>query len=88
MKIIADVLTTARDYGVEEGGVGVTTLLRKANLPHSRLSHMLKKLVSSGLLEMSIEERGSKYRISEKGMRFLEAYSRFEEFSHSFGLRI
>ena len=88
IRIIADVLTTARDFGAIEDGVGVTTLLRKANLPYSRLVRILKDLVSSGLLERSIQERGNKYRISEKGLRLLEAYSNFEDFARSFGLRI
>jgi len=88
VRIIADVLSTARDFGGPAGGVGVTTLLRKANLPYSRLVRMLKDLVSSGLLEQSVQERGNRYKISEKGLRLLEAYSNFEEFARSFGLRI
>ncbi|MBI2183494.1 MAG: transcriptional regulator [Thaumarchaeota archaeon] len=87
MKIIADVLITVRDFGANEGGIGVTILLRKANVPYSRLVRILKDLVSSGLLEQSIVERGSRYKISQKGLHFLDGYEKFSEFAQSFGLR-
>ncbi|MEM2338883.1 MAG: DUF4364 family protein, partial [Nitrososphaerales archaeon] len=77
-----------RDYGNNGEGVGVTTLLRKANLSYSRLMKILKELVKSGLLEEIAQDKSSKYRISEKGLEFLEVYSRFEEFAQSFGLRL
>lgn len=88
MKIIADVLITTRDYAAEEDGVGITTILRKANVPYSRLVHILKELVSSGLLEQSLVQRGSRYRISQKGLSFLAGYEKFSEFAQSFGLGV
>lgn len=88
MRIVAAVLTTARDYGNNNEGVGVTIILRKANLSYGRLIRILKELVSSGLLEEMGKIRGSRYRISEKGIIFLREYSRFEEFAQSFGLRL
>lgn len=87
IKIIADVLATARDYSGDEG-VGVSVILRKANLSYSRLVKILDSLVSSGLLEEVEKKRGSKYKISSKGLEFLEVYSKFEEFAQSFGLRL
>ncbi|MFQ6011882.1 MAG: winged helix-turn-helix domain-containing protein [Nitrososphaerales archaeon] len=87
MRIIADVLSAARDLG-KESGVGVTILLRRANLSHSRLVILLSDLVKSGLLVMEPYQRGSRYRISPQGLQFLEAYRRFEDFAHAYGLRI
>jgi len=40
--------------------------------------------MQSGLLY----EDSSKYRISEKGMEFLKAYSDFKGFADTFGLRV
>lgn len=88
VRIIADVLSTARDYGNGEEGVGVTLLLRKANLSYARLLRILHDLVSSGLMEEIPYERGSRYRINERGLKFLQAYAAFEEFAQSFGLRL
>ena len=88
VKIIADVLSTARDSNTAGVGVGVTTLLRKGNMSYNRMSKLLSELVGSGLLLEVNGEKISKYRISDKGMQFLAAYSSFENFAQSFGLRL
>ncbi len=53
MKIIGDILATTRDDLQDEDGATVTYLIRKANISHSRISRILKTLVSQGLLERS-----------------------------------
>jgi len=88
VRIIADVLSTARDMNTEGNGVGVTILLRKGNMSYSRMSKLLSELVGSGLLLELNGEKISKYRISEKGIQFLAAYHQFEDFAQSFGLRL
>jgi len=88
VRIIADVLSTARDLNTEGNGVGVTTLLRKGNLSYTRMSKLLSELVGSGLLVELNKDKISKYMISEKGIQFLAAYSSFEDFAQSFGLRL
>jgi predicted transcriptional regulator len=87
LRIVVDILTIARDADSEKG-VGITTLLRKGNISYSRLSRLLKDLVRCGLIEEVNAERGVRYRISDQGRQFLMAYSRFEEFVQSFGLRL
>ena len=86
VSIIADILSTAKQYSYEgyESGATVTHLIRKANVPHQRLSSMVSTLTQSGLLY----EDATKYRISEKGMEFLKAYIEFKGFAETFGLRI
>lgn len=86
VSIIADILSTARQYSFEgyDNGATVTHLMRKANVPHQRLSSIVSTLTQSGLLK----EDSSKYRISEKGIEFLKAYSEFKGFAESFGLKI
>ncbi|HSG83969.1 MAG: winged helix-turn-helix domain-containing protein [Nitrosopumilus sp.] len=88
MKIIGDILATTRDDLQDEDGASVTYLIRKANISHSRISTILKTLVSQGLLE-KVDSRGSnKYKISENGREFLQAYYTFTNFADNFGLNI
>jgi len=88
MKIIGEILSTTRDDLQDENGATVTYLIRKANISHSRISNLLKTLVSQGLLER-IESQGSKkYKISQNGREFLQAYYSFTNFADNFGLSI
>ena len=88
VKIIADVLSTARDMNTEGAGVGITTLLRRGNMSYVRMTKLLSELVGSGLLVALDREKISKYVISDKGLQFLAAYYQFEDFAQSFGLRL
>ena len=87
-RIIADVLSTARDMNTEGTGVGITTLLRRGNLSYGRMTKLLSELVGSGLLVEVNGERISRYMISERGIQFLSIYANFEDFASSFGLRL
>lgn len=88
--IVADVLTAARDAGTADDGVGITTLIRKGNLPYSRMTKLVIDLVGAGLLIETNqgEEKVSRYKISEKGIKFLHTYVQFDEFAQTFGLRL
>ena len=88
VSIIADILQIARECSYErsEGGATVTYLIRKANVPHQRLSNIVTVLKQGGLLQEMPKE--SRYRISEKGLAFLHAYESFRGFAETFGLRI
>ena len=88
VRIIADVLITARDMNTEGNGVGITALLRRGNMSYTRMSKLLSELVGSGLLTELSGDRISKYKISDKGIQFLKAYHSFEDFAQSFGLRL
>lgn len=86
VSIIADILSTAKQYSYEgySSGATVTLLIRNANVPHQRLSSIVSTLKQSGLLY----EDSAKYRISEKGIEFLKAYDEFKDFAETFGLKI
>ncbi len=88
MKIIGDILATTRDDLQDEDGASVTYLIRKANISHSRISIILKTLVSQGLLEKTGNQGSNKYKISEPGREFLQAYYTFTNFANDFGLSI
>ena len=88
MKIIGDILATTRDDLQDEDGATVTYLIRKANISHSRISRILKTLVSQGLLERNGSQGSNKYKISQNGREFLQAYYSFTNFADNFGLSI
>lgn len=88
VRIIADVLATARDMNTEGNGVGITTLLRKGNMSYTRMVKLISELVGSGLLVEVNSDKAPRYKISDKGLEFLAAYKQFEEFAQSFGLRL
>jgi predicted transcriptional regulator len=88
MKIVADVLSTARDMNTEGTGVGITILLRRGNVSYTRMTKLLGELVGAGLLLELSAEKIPKYMISDKGIDFLSKYANFEEFAQTFGLRL
>ncbi len=88
MKIIGDILETTRYDLQDENGASVTYLIRKANISHSRISRILKTLVSQGLLERVDTQGSNKYRISQSGREFLQAYYTFTNSADDFGLSI
>ncbi|MBT5201632.1 MAG: MarR family transcriptional regulator [Thaumarchaeota archaeon] len=88
MTIIGDILSTTRDDLQDEDGATVTYLIRKANISHSRISRILKTLVSQGLLEKVDLQGSNKYKISQNGREFLQAYNSFRNFADNFGLNI
>lgn len=88
IKIIGDILATVRDDIESEQGVSVTQLIKKTNVPHKRISRILKMLVTQGLMEMSKSGGSNKYKISQSGREFLQAYHTFTEFANDFGLNI
>ena len=88
MKIISDILATTRDDLQDEDGATVTYLIRKANISHSRISRILKTLISQGLLEKTDNQGSNKYKISQPGREFLQAYYTFTNFADNFGLNI
>lgn len=88
MKIIGDILTTTKDEPQDDEGTTITYLIRKANISHVRLSRILKNLVSQGLLEQVNSNGAYKYKISNSGREFLDAYQSFSKFAENFGLTI
>ncbi|HJN57451.1 MAG TPA: winged helix-turn-helix domain-containing protein [Nitrososphaerales archaeon] len=88
VKIIADVLSATKESDFDNRGIGVTTIIRKANLSHPRLMKILSDLVNSGLLEENVNGKTSKYKLSMKGQNFLLEYNKFHDFATTFGLRL
>jgi predicted transcriptional regulator len=83
---MADLLRAVRDD--DEQGAKVTVLLRKANLSYARMTDLTEELVEKGLIVKTPVERGSLYRLSDKGREFLSSMETFEEYAKAFGLEI
>ena len=88
VKIIADVLSATKEYDFDSRGIGVTTIIHKANLSHPRLMKILSDLINSGLLEETVKGKVCKYKLSAKGQHFLSEYNKFHDFATTFGLRL
>ena len=86
-RIVADVLVAARDLNHGDG-VAITELLRKCNLSYVRAKPLILTLVGAGLLDERGMERSTRYLISETGVTFLRAWSQFNDFAQSFGLKL
>jgi len=86
VRVIADLLRAVRDDS--EDGAKVTVLLRKANMSYSRMIELTEQLVENGLLVKIPIERGSLYKLSDKGREFLSSMETFEEYAEAFGLKI
>jgi predicted transcriptional regulator len=86
VRVIADLLRAVRDDS--EDGAKVTVLLRKANMSYSRMMELTEQLVENGLLVKIPIERGSLYKLSDKGREFLSSMETFEEYAEAFGLKI
>jgi predicted transcriptional regulator len=85
VRVIADLLRAVRD---DSEGARVTVLLRKANMSYSRMIDLTEQLVENGLLLKIPVERGSLYKLSDKGREFLSSMETFEEYAEAFGLKI
>lgn len=85
VSIIASVLESARECSHDNRGASVTHLIRTANVPYKRLCNILGLLNQCGLVQFTEESR---YRISDKGIGFLNAYVSFKDFAETFGLTI
>ena len=86
MQIVADLLSATEQSGQE--GINTTSLITKANLPHSRLSKFLSNLTSSGLINKIEFDGRNTFVITPKGRQYLESYLKFADVAQSFGLEL
>jgi len=86
MQIVGDLLTATEESGQE--GIKTTTLISKANVPHSRLSKLVSNLISSGLINKIEFDGKHTFVITQKGRQYLESYAKFANIAQSFGLEL
>ena len=85
-QIVADLLVATDQCGQQ--GIRTTSLLSKANLPHSRLEIFVKNLTGSGLINKIEYDGKNTFVLTEKGRLYLEEYRRFSALANSFGLEL
>ncbi len=87
LAIIVDVL---RSVSENPGGLKVSEIVRKANVPYTRLSEMLDDLEASGLITKvkGDDNNSAYYIITSKGTKFLKEYERFKRFAENMGIEL
>ncbi|MDH3277067.1 MAG: winged helix-turn-helix domain-containing protein [Nitrosopumilus sp.] len=86
MQIVGDLLTATEQSG--QNGIKTTTLLSKANLPHSRLSKFISNLTGAGLINKIEFDGKHTFVITQRGRQYLETYEKFSNVAQSFGLEL
>jgi predicted transcriptional regulator len=86
MQIVGDLLTATEQSG--QDGIKTTTLLSKANLPHSRLSKFVSNLTGAGLINKLEFDGKHTFVITQRGRQYLETYEKFANVAQSFGLEL
>ena len=86
LQITAELLNITKDSGMN--GIKTSNLIQKTNMSHNRLKTLLFNLTNIGLVnEIKFDGRNT-FVITQKGMIFLDEYSRFNELANSFGLEL
>ena len=86
MQIVGDLLSATKQSG--SNGIKTTTLLSRANLPHSRLSKFVSNLTGAGLMNKIEFDGKHTFVIAQKGRQYLETYEKFSNVAQSFGLEL
>ncbi|MCL5963270.1 MAG: winged helix-turn-helix domain-containing protein [Candidatus Thermoplasmatota archaeon] len=84
VRIYVDILEVI----ISDESVGPTKILYKSNLSSSRLKKYLLKLIDLGLIECTKNGDKLYYRITEKGIKYLDEFRKFKMFSDAFGISI
>jgi predicted transcriptional regulator len=85
MGIIADILDVAMDGGAQ--GVIVSAISRRANLSHYAVLEKCQKLIDAGLVESMKDERNRLFKVTEKGIGFLQEFQRFQGMMQGLNIR-
>ncbi|WP_161952077.1 winged helix-turn-helix domain-containing protein [Thermoplasma sp. Kam2015] len=59
-----------------DGQIGITRLIYKVNTNYNIARDILDMLSRSGLIERKSKNERSEFRVTDKGLRFIEAYER------------
>ena len=73
-ELIRDILKIARNYGK---GAGQTQIMYAAFLSHGQMKEYLTILIDNGLLIHDVGNQ--KFRITEKGLGFLQLYEQMDD---------
>ncbi|MBW2983051.1 hypothetical protein KY327_01995 [Candidatus Woesearchaeota archaeon] len=82
LEIVKDILAAVRD----KDGIGSTRLLYASNLSPQMHRDYLQELLRKQLLHEEQHKGKKKYRITEKGLKYLQRYEGFARFVDEIGL--
>jgi predicted transcriptional regulator len=85
MRIYVDIMRVIQKEG---NNAKPTRILYGANLSHDRLTKYLDELKSLGIIEQVADAEERHYRLSQKGIEFLNEFRRLENFAAAFGFTI
>ncbi len=85
MRIYVDIMRVVQREGND---AKPTRILYGANLSHDRLTKYLEELTSRGVIEETQNDDERHYRLSQKGIEFLNEFRRMENFAAAFGFTI
>ena len=85
MGIMGDILDVTRNGG--QNGVIVSAISRKANLSHYAVLDKCEKLINAGLMQSERIDRNRLFKITEKGLDFIQEFQKFQNLIESMNLR-
>ena len=85
MGIMGDILDVTMDGG--QSGVIVSAISRKANLSHYAVLDKCEKLINAGLMQSERKDRNRFFRITDKGLGFIQEFQKFQNLIESMNLR-
>jgi predicted transcriptional regulator len=85
MKIYVDIMRVIQR---EENRARPTRILYGANLSHDRLLKHLDELKTLGVIEEVLDSEDRFYRLTQKGIEFLNQFRAVERFATAFGFVI
>ena len=85
MRIYVDILRVIQR---DENRAKPTRILYGANLSHDRLVKHLDELKTLGVIEEAVEGENRFYRLTQKGIEFLNQFRAVERFATAFGFVI
>ena len=85
MKIYVDIMRVIQR---EENRAKPTRILYGANLSHDRLLKHLEELKTLGVIEEVVESDDRFYKLTQKGIDFLNQFRAVERFATAFGFVI
>ncbi|MBW2971980.1 hypothetical protein KY359_02990 [Candidatus Woesearchaeota archaeon] len=83
LEIVYDLLNSIREKG---GTIKPTHLLYKSNLSHKKMTEYTADLMEKGFMEEREKDGRKVYALTDKGLEYVNEFSRMKKFSESFGL--
>ncbi|CAC11529.1 conserved hypothetical protein [Thermoplasma acidophilum] len=70
------VFSILKELYISDGQIGITRLIYKVNTNYVIAKDILEMLSGSGLIENQAKNERNGFKVTEKGLRFIEAYER------------